>query len=328
MLIRTKKASDVASHEITPESVYLDRRRFIVAAVAGLGSSALGGFENTVAAAAPSSSLFQVSPGFTVPAIDGYEKLGPQDAVTVPFSVWGYNNFVEFGPEKTDPAANCGDFQTRPWKMTVDGLCAKPGTLDLDAFLKPHTFETRIYRLRCTETWFIVVPWVGISLADVIKRFEPLGNAKFVRFETVMRPEQMPGQKTSALKWPYAEGLRLDEALNPLAFLAVGMYGQVLPGQNGAPIRLVVPWKYGFKGAKSIVRISFSEEQPVTAWNQRIPSEYGFWANVNPAVDHPRWSQATERRLGEFRRRPTIMFNGYGEEVARMYAGMDLIKNF
>lgn len=328
MLIRIKKASDVAPSEITPVSVYLNRRHFIAAAMAGVGTGALGGFENTAVAATPSSTPFQVSPGFTVPAVDTYEKFGPQDEVTIPFSVWSYNNFAEFGPEKTDPLANIGTFQPRPWAIAVDGLCAKPGTLDLDDFLKPHSFETRTYRLRCTETWSIVVPWVGIPLADAVKRFEPLGSAKFVRFETVMRPEEMPGQKTSALKWPYVEALRLDEALNPLAFLAVGMYGQVLPGQNGAPIRVVAPWKYGFKGAKSIVRMTFTEDQPVTSWNLRIPKEYGFMANVNPTVDHPRWSQATERRLGEFRRRPTLMFNGYGEEVAHMYAGMDLIKNF
>jgi sulfoxide reductase catalytic subunit YedY len=248
--------------------------------------------------------------------------------VTFPNPVFSYNNFAEFGPEKSDPSAYGQAFKPRPWRIAVDGLCAKPGALDIDAFLKPHTFEERTYRLRCTETWSIVVPWVGIGLADVVKRFAPLGSAKFVRFETVLRPEEMPGQKTAALKWPYVEALRLDEALHPLAFLAVGMYGQPLMNQNGAPIRLVVPWKYGFKSIKSIVRITFTEEQPVTSWNLKIPKEYGFWANVNPAVDHPRWTQATERRIGEFLRRPTLMYNGYEEEVAHMYAGMDLVKNF
>ena len=323
MLIRSKKASDVASHEITPEAVYLNRRHFIAAAGAAFGSMAWDG-----AAAAPASSPFEVAPGFTVNAIDGYEKLGPKDQVTFPTPVFSYNNFSEFGPEKSDPAARSENFKPRPWQMKIDGLCAKPATLDLDAFLKPHGFEYRTYRLRCTETWSIVVPWVGISLADVVKRYEPLGSAKYVRFETVLRPEEMPGQKTSALAWPYVEALRLDEALNPLAFLAVGMYGQVLYPQNGAPIRLVVPWKYGFKSIKSIVRISFTEQPPATSWNQKIPKEYGFWANVNPEVDHPRWSQASERRIGEFIRRPTLKFNGYGEEVAHMYKGMDLIKNF
>lgn len=324
MLIKLKKPSDVSSHEITPESVYLNRRRFMAALGTGVGGLALSGIN----AFAAESSPFEVAPGYTVNATEGYAKLGPDDAVTFPTSVFSYNNFAEFGPEKSDPATYSGNFNPRPWTITVDGLCAKPGTLDLDAFLKPHSFEYRTYRLRCTETWSIVVPWVGIPLAAALKRFEPLGSAKFVRFETVLRPEEMPAQKTTNLKWPYAEGLRLDEAMHPLAFLAVGMYGQTLMNQNGAPIRLVVPWKYGFKSAKSIVRISFTEAQPVTSWNQRIPKEYGFWANVNPAVDHPRWSQGTERRLGDFRRRPTQLFNGYGEEVAGMYAGMDLIKNF
>jgi len=323
MLIRIRKASEIASHEITPESVYLNRRRFMAMLGVGAGGLALSGAE-AFAAASP----FEVAPGFTVQAKDGYEKLGPNDEVTFPSSVFTYNNFVEFGPEKSDPARYSHDFKPRPWTVTVDGLCAKPGTLDLDTFLKPFDFEYRTYRLRCTETWSIVVPWVGISLADVIKRYEPLGSAKFVRFETVLRPEEMPAQKTGALKWPYAEALRLDEAMHPLSILAVGMYGQPLFNQNGAPIRLVVPWKYGFKSAKSIVRITFTAEQPVTSWNLRIPKEYGFLANVNPDVDHPRWSQATERRLGDFRRRPTLMFNGYAEEVAHMYAGVDLVKNF
>ncbi|MBY0511930.1 MAG: protein-methionine-sulfoxide reductase catalytic subunit MsrP [Rhodospirillaceae bacterium] len=324
MLIKSAKASDIRASEITPVSVYLNRRRFMAALGAGVGGLALSGM-NAFAAA---SSTFEVTPGFTVDAVQGYDKLGPQDEVTFPMPVFSYNNFSEFGPEKTDPRNYSGNFKPRPWRIAVDGLCAKPGALDIDAFLKPHGFEERTYRLRCTETWSIVVPWVGIALADVVKRFAPLGSAKFVRFETVLRPEEMPGQKTAALNWPYVEALRLDEALHPLAFLAVGMYGQPLLNQNGAPIRLVVPWKYGFKSIKSIVRITFTEDQPVTSWNLKIPKEYGFWANVNPAADHPRWSQATERRIGEFLRRPTMMFNGYEEEVAHMYAGMDLIKNF
>ncbi len=323
MLIRVKKTSDPAAGDITPESVYVNRRQFIAAAGAALGTVVIGDVK-----AGDAPAPFDVSPGYRVQVRPGYQKLGPTDTVTIPFSVFAYNNFAEFGPEKGDPAANSGNFNPRPWKIAVDGLCAKPGTLDLDDFLKPHTFEDRIYRLRCTETWSIVVPWVGISLAAALKRFEPLGSAKFVRFETVLRPAEMPGQKTSALVWPYVEGLRLDEAMHPLSMLAVGMYGQVLTNQNGAPIRLVVPWKYGFKSAKSIVRISFTEVQPTTSWNLRIPNEYGFWANVNPNVDHARWSQANERRLGEFMRRPTLMYNGYADEVASMYAGMDLVKNF
>jgi len=327
MIIRWKRASDVAAHEITPEALYMGRRRFMETTGAAV-SLAVAGVGSGVAQAAVAAEPFVVSPAFTAQVTQGYEKLGPKDDVTFPMPVYSYNNFVEFGAEKGDPSAMADGFKTRPWTVKVDGLCAKPGTLDLDDFLKPHAFETRTYRLRCTETWSIVVPWVGIGLADVIKRFEPLGSAKFVRFETVLRPEEMPNQKTSYLKWPYAEALRLDEAANPLAFLAVGAYGQVLPGQNGAPIRLVVPWKYGFKSIKSIVRLSFTAEQPVTSWNLKTPQEYGFWANVNPTADHPRWSQASERRIGEFVRRPTLPFNGYAEEVAHMYTGMDLVKNF
>ena len=322
MLIRIKKASDVAAREITPEALVLNRRRFMAAAGAGAAAGLLPG------TAGAAEEPFDVTPGFRVTPTRGYEKLADGEAVTLPFSVWAYNNFAEFGPEKTDPVQNAERFKPRPWTIAVDGLCAKPGMLDLDAFLKPNAFEHRTYRLRCTETWSIVVPWIGISLAAALKRFEPLGSAKFVRFETVLRPEEMPGQKTSALVWPYTEALRIDEAMHPLAFLAVGMYGQPLFPQNGAPIRLVVPWKYGFKSIKSIVRISFAEVQPTTSWNQRIPKEYGFWANVNPAVDHPRWSQKNERRLGEFMRRPTLMFNGYADEVGQMYAGMDLVTNF
>ena len=260
--------------------------------------------------------------------IDGFEKLGPNDKVTFPTSFFSYNNFNEFGPDKRDPITLSGGFTPRPWQITVDGLCAKPAVLDIDDFVRPHTFESRVYRLRCTETWSMIIPWVGISLADVVKRFEPVGRAKFVCFETVLRPEQMPNQKTSALPWPYVEALRLDEALNPLAILAVGAYGRPLMKQNGPPIRLVVPWKYGFKSIKSIVRMTFTEEQPQTAWNIQVPSEYGFWANVNPAADHPRWSQATERRIGDFVRRRTLMFNGYTDEVTHMYAGMDLHRDF
>lgn len=322
MLIRITRASDVRPREITPEALVLHRRRFMAAAGAGAAAALLPG------PGAAAEDPFDVAPGFRVTPARGYAKLAPGEDATIPFSVFGYNNFAEFGPEKTDPAVYSGAFKPRPWSIAVDGLCAKPGTLDLDAFLKPHAFEHRTYRLRCTETWSIVVPWIGISLAAALKRFEPLGSARFVRFETVLRPEEMPGQKTSALVWPYTEALRIDEAMHPLAFLAVGMYGQLLLNQNGAPIRLVVPWKYGFKSIKSIVRISFAEVQPTTSWNQRIPKEYGFWANVNPNVDHPRWSQKNERRLGEFMRRPTLMFNGYAEEVAKMYAGMDLVKDF
>jgi sulfoxide reductase catalytic subunit YedY len=275
----------------------------------------------------------------------GYRKLGAKDVVTSYESLTHYNNYYEFGIQKDEPAKLSGDFKPLPWTIKVDGLCAKPGSLDLDDFLKPHEIEERIYRHRCVEGWSMVFPWVGIPLADVIKRFEPLGSAKFVMFETVRRPEQMPGQRSAAvsvpgvrdmiLTWPYVEGLRLDEAQNPLALLAVGLYGKTLPNQNGAPIRLVVPWKYGFKGVKSIVRMSFVEQQPENTWKVKRPLEYGFYANVNPKVDHPTHSQATERRIGAGgfaslleARRPTLMFNGYEEEVGHLYAGMDLVRNF
>jgi methionine sulfoxide reductase catalytic subunit len=325
MLIRRRKTSDPRPSDITPESVYLGRRKFIAAASAfGLGPFSAG----LISKANAAQKDFQFSPDFKTDVIDGFEKLGANDAVTFPTSFFSYNNFIEFGAGKRDPAAHARAFTPRPWQIAVDGLCAKPTVLDIDDFVRPHTFESRVYRLRCTETWSMVVPWVGIALADVIKRFEPLGSAKFVRFETVMRPAQMPNQNTNALPWPYVEALRLDEALNPLAFLAVGAYGQSLMNQNGPPIRLVVPWKYGFKSIKSIVRITFTEEQPATAWNTQIPSEYGFWANVNPTVQHPRWSQASERRIGDFRRRETLMFNGYADEVAHLYAGMNLQKDF
>ncbi len=323
MLIRIKKASTPRGSEITPESVFLNRRAFIAAAAASVGGATLGPYSS--AQAAPKNFNFGA---ITRDAVDGFEDLGPNEKVTFPTAFWSYNNFNEFGPDKDDPARLAGAFTPRPWEVAVDGLCANPGTMDVDDLVRPHDFEARVYRLRCTETWSMVIPWLGVSLADVVKRFEPLGSAKFVRFETVLRPEEMPNQQTAALPWPYVEAIRLDEALNPLAFLAIGAYGQPLMNQNGPPIRLVVPWKYGFKSIKSIVRITFTEERPATTWNIKIPSEYGFYANVNPGVDHPRWSQATERRIGDFIRRETLMFNGYADEVAHMYAGMDLQENF
>lgn len=246
-----------------------------------------------------------------------------------------YNNFYEFGADKNDPAANAGALTTTPWSVKVDGLVAKPATYALEDILKPVTLEERIYRLRCVEGWSMVIPWIGFPLADLIQRVEPLGSAKYVAFETLVRPDEMSGQRGlfQPLPWPYLEGLRLDEAKHPLTILAVGMYGETLPNQNGAPLRLVVPWKYGFKSIKSIVRISFVEEQPPTSWQTSQPGEYGFFSNVNPEVDHPRWTQATERRIGEgsglfAKRRPTLMFNGYGDEVAHLYTGLDLRANY
>ncbi len=323
MLIKIAKPSDVKPSEITPKSTYLDRRRFLkTAAVAGAGL-ALGSIAPPLspAFAARGDKLAGVVKSKWSEASLG-EKLTDYDAITK------YNNFYEFGTDKDDPARNAGAFQTKPWSIAVEGAVEKPGVYSLEDFLKPHTLEERVYRHRCVEAWSMVIPWVGIPLADVVKRFGPTGDAKYVAFETLFDPKQMPGQRRPVLKWPYKEGLRIDEAMNPLAILAVGLYGEALPNQNGAPIRLVTPWKYGFKGIKSIVKLRFQAEEPPTSWNVAAPREYGFYSNVNPTVDHPRWSQAKERRIGEFLKRPTLMFNGYADEVAQLYAGMDLRRNF
>ena len=250
------------------------------------------------------------------------EKLTPQATITT------YNNFYEFGTDKSDPGKNAGTLRTRPWTVAFEGEIGKPQVIDIDALLKLFPLEERVYRLRCVEGWSMVIPWVGFPLGPLIQRLQPTSRAKYVAFTTRLAPEQMPGQTTSVLDWPYVEGLRLDEALHPLAILAVGLYGKTLPNQDGAPVRLVVPWKYGFKSIKSIVKVRFVESQPPTSWNRYAPSEYGFYSNVNPAVDHPRWSQKKERRIGEFRRRDTLPFNGYASEVASLYAGLDLVKNF
>ncbi len=232
------------------------------------------------------------------------------------------------GTSKDDPARNAHRLRTEPWSVTVEGEVARPGVIPLEDLLRPHPLEERIYRLRCVEAWSMVIPWVGVPLADVLRRLEPTSKAKYVAFETLLDPEQLPGQERRVLDWPYREGLRIDEAMHPLALLAVGMYGKTLPGQNGAPLRLVVPWKYGFKSIKSIVRIRLQAEEPATAWNRSAPREYGFYANVNPKVSHPRWSQARERRIGDWRKRPTLPFNGYADQVAGLYSGMDLRRNF
>ena len=331
MLIRMARKSDPKPSEITPQDVFLHRRKFIAGTGLIAGSMAFGGAlggglhgSGAHAAVPPPGMNDPLSP-----IVDGYRKLGDDDPITPYEAVTSYNNFYEFGTGKDDPVENAGPFRPRPWEITVDGLCANPGTIGLEDFLKPHDLEERVYRLRCVEAWSMVVPWVGISLADVVKRFEPIGEAKFVRFETIVRPEEMNGQRwRRILPWPYVEGLRLDEAMNPLVILAVGLYGEVLPNQNGAPIRLMVPWKYGFKSIKSIVKISFVEQRPRNTWNVMAANEYGFFANVNPTVDHPRWSQARERRIGDFFRRETLMFNGYEEEVGDLYAGMDLRRSY
>jgi sulfoxide reductase catalytic subunit YedY len=305
--------------EITGQALYRNRREFIRAAAA-LG--AMGGL-------APAGLL---APGDARSAekLADLRKspLSTNETLTAFESVTNYNNFYEFGTDKEDPAARAGKLKTRPWTVKVEGEVKKPKTFDIEELLKLAPLEERIYRMRCVEGWSMVIPWVGYPLSELIKRVEPTGNAKYMEFHTLLDPEQMPGQKMPILDWPYAEGLRMDEAMHPLTLVALGLYGQALPNQNGAPVRTVVPWKYGFKSAKSVVRIRFTEQQPKTAWEMAAPHEYGFYSNVNPKVDHPRWSQAKERRIGEFRKRETLMFNGYGDQVASLYAGMDLKKFF
>jgi sulfoxide reductase catalytic subunit YedY len=312
MLIRYP--DDIPPSEITPPEIYRARRRFMQ----GMGTLAAGaalGVAPDVQAGAPLA-------GVHASAYRLNDEKTPYKAVTT------YNNFYEFGTDKDDPAANAGSLRTRPWTVAIEGEVGHPGIYDIDALLKLAPLEERVYRMRCVEGWSMVIPWVGFPLREIIRRAAPTGNAKYVEFVTLYDPKQMPGQRSRVLDWPYVEGLRMDEAMNPLTLLAVGLYGEVLPNQNGAPIRLVVPWKYGFKSAKSIVKIRFVEKQPLTAWMKATPSEYGFYSNVNPQVDHPRWSQAKERRIGEFFKRDTLMFNGYGAQVAQMYRGMDLKKFF
>lgn len=322
MLIKIRKASDALGSEITPKSVFEKRRAFLkTAAFAGVGIAAstlptLPAYANRIKLQGVAKSKWTA------------ESLPANDPVNDYEDVTGYNNFYEFGTGKRDPRENAENFKTSPWDITVDGACAKPGKLSLEDLLKPETLEERVYRMRCVEAWSMVVPWVGVPLASVLKRFEPTADAKFVYFETLLDPERMPGQRSPVLNWPYKEGLRMDEAMNPLTLLATGMYGEEMPNQNGAPIRLVAPWKYGFKSIKSIVRIHFQSAMPPTSWNEAGAREYGFYSNVNPQVSHPRWSQAKERRIGELFKRDTLMFNGYGEEVAHMYAAMDLKKWF
>jgi sulfoxide reductase catalytic subunit YedY len=310
------------SSEITPRAVYLNRRQWLAAA--GAGALALHGTGARAAAPGKLAAL----PGARSAAAGAVvmEKATPySDAST-------YNNYYEFGTDKADPARFAHTLKTRPWTVAVEGEVRKPGTYDIEALLKLAPMEERIYRLRCVEGWSMVIPWVGYSLAELIKRVEPTGNAKFVQFVTLADRGQMPGLRSSVLDWPYVEGLRMDEAMQPLTLLTFGMYGEVLPNQNGAPVRVVVPWKYGFKSGKSLVKIRFVEQQPKTSWELAAASEYGFYSNVNPKVDHPRWSQATERRIGEdglfAKRRPTLMFNGYEPQVGQLYAGMDLRKFF
>lgn len=317
MLIR--RPPDIRPSEITSEKLYEGRREFIRAAAtlgAASGLAATGLLSSRQAHAGVKLPNVRKSP-YTV------------DETATPFAdVSTYNNFYEFGTDKEDPSARAGSLKTRPWTVKVEGEVKKPKTFDIDELMKLSALEERTYRMRCVEGWSMVIPWVGYPLSELIRRMEPTGNAKFVEFTTRLDVEQMPGQRIPVLTWPYVEGLRMDEAMHPLTLLAVGLYGEALPNQNGAPVRTVVPWKYGFKSAKSVVRIRFVEQQPKCSWELAGPKEYGFYSNVNPAVDHPRWSQAKERRIGEFRKRETLMFNGYGDQVASLYAGMDLKKNF
>jgi sulfoxide reductase catalytic subunit YedY len=317
-----KKAPDIRWSEITPKALYLRRREFIQGAALAAAGALTGPFSGQAHAQVPGPGKLAKLANVKPSRFSTTERLNDYDDVT------GYNNFYEFGTDKDDPARNAGSLKPRPWTLAVEGLVKTPGTYDVDAFIKPYALEERIYRLRCVEAWSMVIPWIGIPLADVIKRLEPAPSAKFVEFNTLFNPTQMPGQRRPVLRWPYIEALRLDEAMHPLAILAVGLYGEVLPNQNGAPIRLVVPWKYGFKSGKSIVKIRFVDTQPRNTWQVSAPHEYGFYANVNPNVDHPRWSQRSERRLGEFRMRRTEMFNGYADQVASLYTGLDLAKNY
>lgn len=333
MLIKLSPASAARECDVTPESVYFSRRRFMVAAAGALATGVLPvrAEEGHYAGIEPGSP-----PGWFVeklPAVQ-WRAVTAADAALTPYEdVTGYNNFYEFGTGKGDPARYAGKLEVEPWSVLVDGEVARPGPVSLEQLVRPHRLEERIYRLRCVEGWSMVIPWLGFPLASLIKVAEPTSNARFVRFESRVAPEQMAGVRSgfSLIDWPYVEGLRLDEAMHPLAFMAVGLYGRVLPNQNGAPLRLVVPWKYGFKSIKSIVRISLVAERPKTTWESMAPDEYGFYANVNPQVDHPRWSQATERRLPNSLFNPNVMptrlFNGY-DEVAALYSGLDLRKNY
>jgi sulfoxide reductase catalytic subunit YedY len=323
MLIR--QGPGVRSSEITNEQLYLRRRDFIRlasgAAIAAASPIVTACGNGTLAAGSVGALQTELS-GIKPNVVTTDEKKNSVADIT------SYNNFFEFGTGKDDPARYAGRLKTSPWKVKMDGHCAKPAEYLLEDLIKPFELEERVYRLRCVEAWSMVIPWVGIPLSSILKRAEPTAKATFVEFTTLLRPSEMPGQREASLHWPYVEGLRMDEAMHPLTIMAVGLYGKSLMNQNGAPLRLVVPWKYGFKSIKSIVRIRFVDKMPTSAWSEANPSEYGFYSNVNPEVDHPRWTQARERRIGELSRRPTLMFNGYAEQVASLYAGMDLKKYY
>jgi sulfoxide reductase catalytic subunit YedY len=328
MILKTRTSADVPSSEITPEKVYRSRREFLTAGAAGLAVAAASPLLMAAAKADGQSSLLEtLSPltarksAFTVD--EAVDKINTYDQITQ------WNNYYEFTQRKPGVWQLSGALKTKPWTVVVDGLVKKPGQYGVEDLVNFNQLEERVYRHRCVERWSAVIPWIGVPLSDVLKKVEPQPSARFVEFTTVEQPEAMPGLKTAVLQWPYVEGLRMDEAMHPLALMVVGLYGKVLPNQNGAPLRVHVPWKYGFKSGKSIVRIRLTDTQPANSWNVQKPAEYGFYANVNPTVDHPRWSQAREQRLpSPFMDRPTLMFNGYGDQVASLYAGMDLVKNY
>jgi sulfoxide reductase catalytic subunit YedY len=328
--VLVRKPADFRPSEITPREIYLNRRELLRAAAMAGGLTVAG---PALAASLPEGRRAKL-------AEIGKSQYSTDETLNSYADITSYNNYYEFGTTKADPQRNAQDFEPRPWTIKVSGHAEKTGVFDLEDFVKPYALEERIYRLRCVERWSMVIPWVGIPLADIVRELKPLSNARYLGFETLLDPEQMPGQRSRVLRWPYVEGLTIAEATNPLALIAVGVYGEVLPNQNGAPIRLVVPWKYGFKSIKSIVSLHFSETRPRGSWELAAPNEYGFYANVNPKVDHPRWSQARERRigataatglqslLGAADMQETLLFNGYGEQVAHLYAGLDLRRNF
>jgi sulfoxide reductase catalytic subunit YedY len=318
-----KPAPDIRSSEITDKKLYLNRREFIRATTGpavAVATGAIGG--EALLHAAPPAAHGRKLENVKKSPLSADEKANTWEQITT------YNNYYEFGTDKDDPSRNATHLRTRPWKVEIAGEVKRPAVYDLDDLLKPFTPVERVYRLRCVEAWSMVIPWLGIPLRDIIDRLEPTSKAKYVEVTTLLDPQQMPGQQRRILDWPYVEALRMDEARHPLTLIVTGLYGKQLPNQNGAPLRLIVPWKYGFKGGKSIVKIRFTEQQPMTTWSIAAPNEYGFYANVNPEVDHPRWSQARERRVGEFFKRKTLMFNGYADQVASLYAGMDLRRNF
>jgi sulfoxide reductase catalytic subunit YedY len=328
MLIKKRTSLDIPYSEVTPRRLYIDRRSFISGAAA-IGAAAISGALGADLISPQAVSADEGHLPYTQKLQYTKSDLSTHGEALTPYKdITTYNNFYEFGTDKADPSENAGSLKTSPWTVEISGLCKKPQKLDVQSIIKLHGLEERIYRMRCVEGWSMVIPWIGLPLSAVINAAELTPKAKYVAFETLYDPNQMPGQRRDVLQWPYVEGLRIDEAMNKLTILAVGLYGETLPKQDGAPIRLVVPWKYGFKGIKSIVKIRFVDSEPPTTWNIAAPNEYGFYSNVNPHVDHPRWSQAKERRIGEFFKRDTLMFNGYGDFVADMYKGMDLRKYY